>query len=478
MRLVLAAIMVLVLAVGGPLNPLAWVSVIPLAASVALLALTTGSGRTAAAAFGAVAGGIIAAFHVAWQFDVGRVATGSSTAAIALVSVPFFASVAGLLAAGVAFVAQSVWQHRADRVLARWIAPAAFAVGLTVSSGVVIGQIAWSGNEWPEVGTLVTNPGLHRERVLETDLRGRIRWIGEVDGTGVMAVTGQAGFDMLDATLQPAGRVDAVADTGGPAWLGLQPVVVRDGDGFLVFQGGGGYGPVRMRRLNGAVLWDFEEATGERPSAGIVVATRPGRVLRYIVAGRSSVYGYDASFRTLWRAKGGAARISAVDRGGVLTLVAQRSTGEVVLLDERGRDTGGLAARPRFDFAHAVAWPDSVAIVAARKGRLSVLDPRGNVLHEWTLSPIGRSPVVTTVAFGLPGDPHLAVMTESSSGWGRSVLTVIDAAGVVVHHEVVDKASGLHAARRPDGDVLLFADGRRHVWSLAADPRHVARLTR
>jgi hypothetical protein len=471
MRVVLAAIMVLVLVVAGPLNPLAWLNVLPLAAGVAVLARTTGSGRMAAAAFAAVAGGIIAAFHVAWQFDLGRVATGSSTAAIGFVLVPFLAAAAGLFAAGAAFVAQWLWQQAARRALAPWAAIVAFTVGLTVSSGAMIGQISASGNEWPDVGTLVTSPALHRELVLETDLRGWIRWIGEVDGAGITAVAGQAGFDMLDPALQLAGRVDAVADTGGPTWLGLQPVVVRDGDGFLVFQRGGGYGPVRLRRLNGTVLWDFRETTGERPNEAIVVPARPGRALRYVVAGRSSVHGYDESFTRLWRAEGGASSISAADPGGVVTLVAQRATGEVVLLDERGGVRGSLAARPRLDFVHAIAWPDSVAIVAARKGRLAVLDPTGNVLHEWALSPIGRSPVVTTVTFGLPGDPHLVLMTGSSSGIRRAVLTVIDATGVVVHREVVVMSSGLHAIRRPTGDVLLFGDGRHHVWSLAADPR-------
>jgi hypothetical protein len=215
MRVVLAAIMVLVLAVGGPLNPLAWLNVLPLAAGVAVLARTAGSGRMAAAAFAAVAGGVIAAFHVAWQFDLGRVATSSSTAAIAFVFVPFLATAAGLFAAGAAFVAQRVWQQTAHRALATWVAPVAFAVGLTISSGAMLGQIAMpgqiagSGNGWPEVGTLVTSPALHRALVLETDLRGWIRWIGDVNGAGITAVAGQAGFDMLDAALEPVGRIEA-----------------------------------------------------------------------------------------------------------------------------------------------------------------------------------------------------------------------------------------------------------------------------
>jgi hypothetical protein len=325
---------------------------------MAVLARATGAHRMAAAVFGAVAGGVIAAFHLAWQFDVGGVATSSSR---------------------------------------------------------------------------------------------------------------------LDAGLQPAGRLDAVADTGGPAWMGRSPVVVSHGEEFLVFQGGGGYGAVRLRRLDGTVLWDFAAATGERPNEAIAVPPRAGRALRYVVGARSGTYGYDATFALLWHTRVDAARVSAAEAGGVLTLVVQRDKGAVVLLDEEGRIMDELPARPRLSFVHVVAWPDEVVMVAGRKDRLAVLDLAGNVMHEWKLMPVGRSPVVATARFGVMGDPHLAVLTESSSGIGRAVLTVIDSTGAVVHREVVEMTGGLHTVRRPTGDVLLFGDGRHRVWALDAGMQSAVR---
>jgi hypothetical protein len=159
----------------------------------------------------------------------------------------------------------------------------------------------------------------------------------------------------------------------------------------------------------------------------------------------------------------------------VLTLVARGARGEVALLDENGEIVRSLPSGTRHHSVQPVVWPAALALVATRADRLALLDAQGAVLHEWALSPIGRNPVVATARFGLAGDPHLAVLTESSSGIGLAVLTIFAADGALVHREVVKKTSGLHTIPRPGGDLLLFGDGRHRVWRLAAAPAAAAR---
>jgi hypothetical protein len=470
MRVMLAAVVVLVLVVGGLLNPLAWLNAAPVMVAMAVLPRAAGVKRTAAVAFAAVLAGFIAAFHIAWHLDVGRVAAGSSTAGVAFAFIPFVASFAGAAAAAVAAGVHVAWRSAGLRPLARPVAVAAFIVLLIGSGGAFMAQVA-SAPTWPEPGVLLAAPGLQRELVLDTYVPGRIRWIGEVPRAGgsVIAVAGQTGVELLDGALQPLGRVATTSATG-PARMGLRPTLVTDAgaDSLLVLRGGGGYGAVRLQQLDGTPVWDFEEATGDKPSSAIVVPRTDGRMLRYVVTGRHGVYGYDEAFTELWRVAANAADISQADLDGRLTLLARFTTGGGMLLDEHGTPTGALPARPRLGFAKVIAWRGEPVIVAEVSDRLAVLDAGGRVLHTWDLEPVGRSPVVATASFGLPGDPHLAVLASSSSGIGRAVLTLIDAGGAVVHREVVVASSGLHAVRWPDGDVLLFGDGHTRVWSLSA----------
>ena len=52
-------------------------------------------------AFGVVVSAVEGLFHLAWQFDWGGTATGSSTSAIAFAFIPVLAIVAGAIGAGV-----------------------------------------------------------------------------------------------------------------------------------------------------------------------------------------------------------------------------------------------------------------------------------------------------------------------------------------------------------------------------------------
>jgi hypothetical protein len=445
-----------------------------LAAAQFVLTRATGAARTAAIAFCAVAGGLTAGFLLAWQLDLGRIASSSSTAGLAFVFVPIYATVAGLLAAAAGAGIHLLWRRAGGPRLSAWLAVTVFVLVMVGTGGAFLRTISASP-DWPDAGVLSTAPTLERGLVLESDLPGMIRWIGEVRlaGADVIAVVRPADVELLDLSLQRIGHLRAVSDTGGPAWMGLRPAVLAHDDWLRVFQGGGGYGAVRLRHLDGTVVWDFEQATGEQPAKGIVVPARPGRQLRYVVAARSGVHGYDTSFTRLWRAGGGAVTdVSVADSDGLLTLVARRPDGAVVLLDESGRVTGKLPARPALRFTRAVVWPHATVIVAGRKGKLALLDTAGHVQREWPLEPLGRNPVVETARFGLPGDPHLVVLAESSSGIAKAVLTVIAVNGDVVHREVVARSAGLHTLRRSEGDLLLFGDGRRRVWSLAAASPH------
>jgi hypothetical protein len=469
MRVVLAAIVLLILAVAGPLNPFAWWNVLPLAVAAVVLGRTSGVPRTAAAAFSAVAGGTLAGFHAAWQMDFGRVASGSSTAGLAFVYLPVIATVLGLVAAGVGAGTHLLWRRAGLRPLPRPVSLVWFAVALVGSGGLLFAQLG-ATTTWPAEGIQVESPLLERALALETRLRGGIRWIGEVrddNDDRALAVMGQTDVMLLDSELRPLRRIET-ATVAGPVFFGLNPELLSDADALRVFQGGGGSGAVRVSDLDGSVVWDFEESVGDRPRRGIVLPPAPGRALRYAVAARDGVYGFDASFVELWRDGTGAWDLSAAEHEGVLTLVTRHSTGALTLLDEAGRVHGSMPARRGVGFAKAVAWPDEAVIFANIGERLVVLDVSGAVLYEWALSPTGRDPTVTTVRFGVRGDPHLVALATSSSGTGRAVLTVFDAAGSVVHREVLARSTGLHAVRRPDGDVLLFGDGLHRVWSLAA----------
>jgi hypothetical protein len=469
MRAVLAATVLLILAVAGPLNPFAWWNVLPLVVAVVVLGRTSGPARTAAAAFAAVAGGMLGGFHVAWQMDFGRVASGSSTAGLSFVFLPVIATVLGLAAAVVGAGAHLLWRRAGLRSLPRTVTLAWFGPVLLGSGALLFAQLG-AATTWPAEGIQVESPLLERELALETRLPGGIRWIGEVgldSGERVVAVAGQADLVLLDSELRPLQRIETVS-VAGRVFFGLNPEVLSDVDGLRVFQGGGGSGAVRVRELDGSIVWDFEESAGDRPRRGIVLPPAPGRALRYAVAARDGVYGFDASLIELWRDDAGAMDLSAAEHEGVLTLLARRAAGGLTLLDENGRVTGSMPARRGVRFAKAVAWPDEVVVFAHVGARLVVLNISGAVLQEWDLNPAGRDPAVTTARFGVPGDPHLVALATSPSGTGRAVLTVFDAAGSVVHREVVARSTGLHALRRPAGDVLLFGDGLHRVWSLAA----------
>jgi hypothetical protein len=453
-----------VLAVEGILNPFAWWNLTPLAGAAYWLRRSRRAPLRASALAAAVAGVQLAA-HLAWQANWRQIATGSSTSGLVFVTLPLITVGAGLAAMGISVLARLAWQ----RVQLPTSVPLGVALPPIVallSAVTLYGFGRDAAPAWPELGVRQDSGTLRSDAVVDSRFAGRVRTIQFVEAgphAGTIAVLGQSDVEILDsATLRTLERIEPRQDTSR-IWFGLSPALLFHEGRYRVLERGGGFGAVRIRELDGSVAWDFGGATGDDASAAVLVPTRDGRPLRIIVAARRGLYGFDARGALLWRVQGEFSHVSGAEQGSQWTAVARRGA-SVLRVDETGAEVGSFS--PAVPVREVVFLPEFPRLFGRTGTGFVAMDTAGAVLREWRLDPAGRSMQMAAANFGLPEDPHLAVLVTSSSGIGRASLVIFDAGGNIAYHRILESSTGLLAVRRPSGDLLLAGDGVSRVWML------------
>jgi hypothetical protein len=468
--MVTAALILLVLAsaavvaVEGILNPFAWWNLTPLAGSGYWLWCCR-RGPLPASTFAAAAAGVQLAVHWAWQADWRQIASGSSTSGLLFVTLPLITVGVGLAATGISAVGRLAWRRaQLPTSVSLGVALPPIVALLSAVTLYVFGRDV--APAWPEPGVKQDSGTLRSDAVVDSRFAGRVRTIQIVEGgphAGAIAVLGQSDVEILDsATLRTLERLEPRRDTSR-VWFGLSPALLFQEGRYRVLERGGGFGAVRIRELDGSVVWDFGAATGDDPSAAVLVPNRDGRPLRIIVAARGGLYGFDARGALLWHMQGKFSYVSGAEQGGQWIAVARRGA-TVLRVDETGAVIGSFS--PAVPVREVVLLPEFPRLFGRTETGFVAMDTAGAILREWRLDPVGRSMQVAAANFGLPDDPHLALLVTSSSGIGRASLVIVDAGGNVAYHRILESSTGLLAVRRPSGDLLLAGDGVSRVWML------------
>jgi len=325
---------------------------------------------------------------------------------------------------------------------------------------------------WPNLGVLVNKEAIKKELVAECCFRGGVRQIQVGDylpGEKLeVAVLGQTGILFLDAeSLVQLEKNKFVNGSGDTKWFGLEPRLIENNStGFTIMQGGGGFGETGMLDSEGERIWQFK-VSEINPHMMISVDLDGDNKTEFYASDYSGLYRLNSSGKVVWKLSKNITDIAYYESktDNIRGLVALDTKARLIyLIKSDGSIQGEIKInKDVYHFNSVFLDGETLLVVRDTSKSINVINLQGNIIfsHIFKAASVYHGPISTALKFKDSDEPIIAILMNSRSSIGKSLLSIFSINGSLLYQEVLDGGTGMTENRGK----LLVGDGVKHVWA-------------
>lgn len=385
--------------------------------------------------------------------------TASSTAVIALLFIPFYATGVLLLSWLLGLFAHFMIKDERIRL---WIAVTCCVSGIVLGTSLAVlksYQIVSNESRFPAL-TIATLP-LVKEQIYPETAFEKIEVIAydEFDRTPgkEFAVLDAAGITTLSPVTYEIKERNRFMLEPCAGCIHMHPYIVPDGQGSWLISTSNGVSDSR-----GNLVWEWQTKTFSR----IVPIPQPSSQPHFLTYQHENhVVLRHANGAQIWRDDLPATRVGVFNTPAneALPFAITRSadSNELTLYNLDGTKRRTVQLPSWASHVEQIAWPSDGYFLIGAGALLGVMDSTGKVIlkHRITNTSFApyHGPNGTAVKLSPTDRPYLAIMSHGSAGFPRSVLLIFNPQGQLVWQEEIKRIRSALASPRDDGvsEVLL-----------------------